>query len=259
MWTKCRAAAGYFRQRSPIRYLKQNLIAPSGCKTQIKNFAGLFLTGTSNLRAAPAGAVSFVRPRFLTNEARYAISNNLDRGFDRRHGRAGQREQSSPPRGVRIITPYSEHIYQGPQQLPDDEALRQQNVEGWRRFQMDMARRQQDEWTAIRGDWRLHLARSSPAPHRSQVRRRSARCESPEDMHWGKAEAGSGINNSKLSTARLSTDLISTRSARHQRLAAHTTGQSKTSGRSVESAAMSEGNDPDPDSWDLPHGRGAFQ
>jgi hypothetical protein len=54
-------------------------------------------------------------------------------------------QQSSPQRGVRIITPYSEHIYQGPQQLPDDEALRQQNVKGWRRFQMDMARRQQDE------------------------------------------------------------------------------------------------------------------
>ena len=56
-------------------------------------------------------------------------------------------QQSSQPRGVRIITPYSEHIYSadGPQQLPDDEALRQQNAEGWRQFQMDMARRRQEE------------------------------------------------------------------------------------------------------------------
>jgi hypothetical protein len=54
-------------------------------------------------------------------------------------------QQSSQPRGVRIITPYSEHIYEGPQQLPDDEALRQQNAEGRRQFQMDMARRQQEE------------------------------------------------------------------------------------------------------------------
>jgi hypothetical protein len=56
-------------------------------------------------------------------------------------------QQSSPKRGIRIITPYSEHIYSadGPQQVPDDEALRQQNAEGWRRFQMDMARRQQEE------------------------------------------------------------------------------------------------------------------
>ena len=53
-------------------------------------------------------------------------------------------QQLYPQREVRIITPYSEHIYEGPQQLPDDEALRQQNVEGWRRFQMDMARRQQE-------------------------------------------------------------------------------------------------------------------
>jgi hypothetical protein len=54
-------------------------------------------------------------------------------------------QQSSPQRGVRIITPYSEHIYEGPQQLPDDEVLRQQNAEGRRQFQMDMARRQQEE------------------------------------------------------------------------------------------------------------------
>jgi hypothetical protein len=54
-------------------------------------------------------------------------------------------QQSSQQRGVRIITPYSEHIYEGPRQLPDDEALRQQNVEGWRQFQMDMARRRQEE------------------------------------------------------------------------------------------------------------------
>jgi hypothetical protein len=56
-------------------------------------------------------------------------------------------QQLSPQRGVRIITPYSEHIYSadGPQQLPDDEALRQQNAEGWRQFQMDMARRRQEE------------------------------------------------------------------------------------------------------------------
>jgi hypothetical protein len=53
-------------------------------------------------------------------------------------------QQLYPQRGVRIITPYSEHIYEGPQQLPDDEALRQQNVEGWRRFQMDIARRRQE-------------------------------------------------------------------------------------------------------------------
>jgi hypothetical protein len=54
-------------------------------------------------------------------------------------------QQLSPQRGVRIITPYSEHIYSadGPQQLPDDEALRQQNAEGWRQFQMD--RRRQEE------------------------------------------------------------------------------------------------------------------
>jgi hypothetical protein len=72
-------------------------------------------------------------------------------------------QQSSPQRGVRIITPYSEHIYEGPRQLPDDEALRQQNVEGWRQFQMDMARRRQEEMDATRRNWRLRLARSSPA------------------------------------------------------------------------------------------------
>jgi hypothetical protein len=56
-------------------------------------------------------------------------------------------QQSSPQRGVRIITPYSEHIYSadGPQQLPDDEALRQQNAEGWRQFQMDTERRRLEE------------------------------------------------------------------------------------------------------------------
>ena len=58
-------------------------------------------------------------------------------------------QQSSPERGIRIITPYSEHIYSAdpaaPQQLLDNEALRQQNAEGWRQFQMDMARRQQKE------------------------------------------------------------------------------------------------------------------
>jgi hypothetical protein len=34
-------------------------------------------------------------------------------------------QQSSPQRGVRIITPYSEHIYSAdrPQQLPDDEGI----------------------------------------------------------------------------------------------------------------------------------------
>ena len=58
-------------------------------------------------------------------------------------------QQSSPERGIRIITPYSEHIYSAdpaaPQQLLDNEGLRQQNAEGWRQFQMDMARRQQKE------------------------------------------------------------------------------------------------------------------
>jgi hypothetical protein len=58
-------------------------------------------------------------------------------------------QPSSPERGIRIITPYSEHIYSAdpaaPQQLLDNEALRQQNAEGWRQFQMDMARRQQKE------------------------------------------------------------------------------------------------------------------
>ena len=58
-------------------------------------------------------------------------------------------QQSSPERGIRIITPYSEHIYSAdpaaPQQLLDNEALRQQNAEGWRQFQLDMARRQQKE------------------------------------------------------------------------------------------------------------------
>jgi hypothetical protein len=56
-------------------------------------------------------------------------------------------QQSSPQRGVRIITPYSEHIYSAdaPQQLPDDEALRQQNEESWRQFQIDNARRRQEE------------------------------------------------------------------------------------------------------------------
>jgi hypothetical protein len=58
-------------------------------------------------------------------------------------------QQSSPKRGIRIITPYSEHVYSAdpaaPQQLPDDGALRQQNAESWRQFQMDMARRRQEE------------------------------------------------------------------------------------------------------------------
>jgi hypothetical protein len=58
-------------------------------------------------------------------------------------------QQSSPQRGIRIITPYSEHVYSAdsaaPQQLPDDEALRQQNAESWRQFQIDNAKRQQEE------------------------------------------------------------------------------------------------------------------
>jgi hypothetical protein len=58
-------------------------------------------------------------------------------------------QQSSPKRGIRIITPYSEHVYSAdpaaPQQLPDDGALRQQNADSWRQFQMDMARRRQEE------------------------------------------------------------------------------------------------------------------
>jgi hypothetical protein len=58
-------------------------------------------------------------------------------------------QQSSPQRGGRIITPYSEHVYStdpaAPQQLLDDEALRQQNAEGWRQFQMDTERRRLEE------------------------------------------------------------------------------------------------------------------
>jgi hypothetical protein len=58
-------------------------------------------------------------------------------------------QQSFPERGIRIITPYSEHIYSAdpaaPQQLLDNDALRQQNAEGWRQFQMDLARRRQKE------------------------------------------------------------------------------------------------------------------
>jgi hypothetical protein len=61
-------------------------------------------------------------------------------------------QQSSSQRGIRIITPYSEHIYSAdpaaPQQLLDDEALRQQNAESWRQFQMDIARRRQEEMDA---------------------------------------------------------------------------------------------------------------
>jgi hypothetical protein len=61
-------------------------------------------------------------------------------------------QQSSPERGIRIITPYSEHIYSAdpaaPQQLLDDGALRQQNAESWRQFQMDIARRRQEEMDA---------------------------------------------------------------------------------------------------------------
>jgi hypothetical protein len=59
-------------------------------------------------------------------------------------------QQSSPERGITIITPYSEHIYSAdsPQQLPDDGALRQQNADSWRQFQMDMARRRQKEMDA---------------------------------------------------------------------------------------------------------------
>jgi hypothetical protein len=59
-------------------------------------------------------------------------------------------QQSSSKRGIRIITPYSEHIYSAdsPQQLLDDEALRQQNAEGWRQFQMDIERRRLEEMDA---------------------------------------------------------------------------------------------------------------
>jgi hypothetical protein len=61
-------------------------------------------------------------------------------------------QQSSPERGIRIITPYSEHIYSAdpaaPQQLPDNDGLRQQNEDSWRQFQMDTARRQQREMDA---------------------------------------------------------------------------------------------------------------
>jgi len=61
-------------------------------------------------------------------------------------------QQSSPERGIRIITPYSEHIYSAdpaaPQQLPDNDGLRQQNEDSWRQFQMDVARRRQREMDA---------------------------------------------------------------------------------------------------------------
>jgi hypothetical protein len=58
-------------------------------------------------------------------------------------------QQSSPERVIRIFTPDSEHMCSAdpaaPQQLLDNEGLRQQNADGWRQFQMDMARRQQKE------------------------------------------------------------------------------------------------------------------
>ncbi|MEH2570078.1 hypothetical protein [Bradyrhizobium sp. AZCC 2289] len=61
-------------------------------------------------------------------------------------------QQSSPERGIRIITPYSEHIYSAdpaaPQQLPDNDGLRQQNEDSWRQLQMDMARRRLREMDA---------------------------------------------------------------------------------------------------------------
>jgi hypothetical protein len=61
-------------------------------------------------------------------------------------------QQSSPERGIRIITPYSEHIYSAdpaaPQQLPDNDGLRQQNEDSWRQFQMDTARRRRGEMNA---------------------------------------------------------------------------------------------------------------
>jgi hypothetical protein len=60
--------------------------------------------------------------------------------------------QSPPERGIRIITPYSEHIYSAdpaaPQQLPDTDGLRQQNEDSWRQFQMDIAKRRQKEMDA---------------------------------------------------------------------------------------------------------------
>ncbi|SIO45597.1 hypothetical protein SAMN05443247_05609 [Bradyrhizobium erythrophlei] len=61
-------------------------------------------------------------------------------------------QPSSPERGIRIITPYSEHVYStdpaAPRQLPDDEALRQQNADSWRQFQMDIARQRQNNMDA---------------------------------------------------------------------------------------------------------------
>jgi hypothetical protein len=61
-------------------------------------------------------------------------------------------QQSSPERGIRIITPYSEHIYSAdpaaPQQLPDNNGLRQQNEDSWRQLQMDIARRRLREMDA---------------------------------------------------------------------------------------------------------------
>jgi hypothetical protein len=61
-------------------------------------------------------------------------------------------QQSSPKRGIRIITPYSEHVYSAdpaaPQQLPDNDGLRQQNEDSWRQLQMDIARRRLREMDA---------------------------------------------------------------------------------------------------------------
>ena len=61
-------------------------------------------------------------------------------------------QQSSPEHGIRIITPYSEHIYSAdpaaPQQLPDNDGLRQQNEDSWRQSQMELARRRQADMDA---------------------------------------------------------------------------------------------------------------
>jgi hypothetical protein len=89
-------------------------------------------------------------PRFLSMRACFVAQNHLDRRLRSPPWAApASAQQSSPERGIRIITPYSEHVYSAdpaaPQQLLDDEALRQQNEEGWRQFQMDTARRRLQE------------------------------------------------------------------------------------------------------------------
>jgi hypothetical protein len=57
-------------------------------------------------------------------------------------------QQSPPEQGIRVITPYSEHIYSAdpatPQRLLDDDALRQENARAARRRQFERERRQEE-------------------------------------------------------------------------------------------------------------------